>query len=221
MSAKKRAKEKAGSPSPEELHQKSMKEGRAIIEAKLGKEACAKIFSPIEKRGQLSDKEIELRLLDTAAEFKLPSLQIDRRGNLRNRDPELVDALAFSISRFSWGEDQTDKQCGLLILERIRKQTPDELKETFRTIRLVKERSLNALKEKNRAVEIIRQWAWFRVTEGRAPETMVEFAAHLVEKCPDHIWPSLSSDGSFRKWGKIWKSVGLSHRVAKSGKAGK
>jgi len=219
MSAKKQPATIQPSPTAEEIHRRSMAEGRAIIEKKIGKAACDRIFSAPSNLGKIGEDEVRLLNLDHAALSKYAAFLVSPTGKLRDRDPELVDMLAQSLRHRNRDKRdfQHDKDCAMLLLNRIRDGSMQQLDAMFKTIILMKRQADSELREKNRNAEVLIHWNRFRLMEGRLPDSLAEFAADLVRSLPDYNWPSLTAKSSWRKWGEIWKAVGLSHRAARTG----
>lgn len=166
------------------------------------------------------EKQSRLQLLDYAAELRWASLFADPTGSLREKDPELVDALSFSLKCRSVGDDPRDKECGLLILERIRGGTPKEINDMFAIIKRMKKHAAIKGAKTRRASVIMPLWRPFLTSymqkHGVAP-TLNEFANHLIETTEGTAikFPSPSCEPA---WTPIWKAAGLSHRVTRPGK---
>ena len=178
--------------------------------------------SPWPEERPADAEEIELRLqhLDYAAECRWTALHADPTGNLRDKDPELVDMLSESLRRRSIGANTQDAECGLLILNRIRNGTPEELKNMFAIITRMKRHAATKSASAKRNALVLPLWGPFLMDylkrHGYAP-TLLEFAYHVVEVTEGSSvkYPKPSCEPA---WTPIWKAVGLTHRAARPGK---
>lgn len=168
-----------------------------------------------------ADYDLRMQRLDDAALSRWTSLYADPTGSLREKDPELVDMLAFSLRRRSIGNDPQDRECGLFILERIRdSQSPVKLKAMFSIITRMKRHEAMKGAKPRRSSVIMPLWGPFLtsyLSKYRRPPTLNEFANHLVDTTAGTaiVFPLASCEAA---WTKIWKAVGLSHRSARKGK---
>ena len=104
-------------PSPEESrHEKSMKEGRQIIEDLIGKDEAKKYFLPHKGKKNETDEEALNRILrDARSDDMLLVVKVDPNLFAFKKDPDLTRAIATVSCMFSMGADTTVSDAQSLI----------------------------------------------------------------------------------------------------------
>ncbi len=163
--------------------------------------------------------------LDHQAQMGFHALLVDPTGAIRKKDPELVNRIAWSLFIKSIGNDENDRDCGLMLVDRIRSGTLKEVEAMFKAIskmKAVHDAAISAKMNLKDVMDIrsalIHLWIRYRIEKKRDIPDFATLARYAEKKKSEYPNVDFSPLKQRDRRTKLMKATGMSHKAGRTGK---